>query len=72
VGPAAPVVESVTAAFLKAAAAGTPTLAGLTPAVTSPSIAVLYGPAKPPVLTALPTPTPAERIAACAIPSSSG
>jgi hypothetical protein len=72
VGPAAPVVESVTTAFLKAAAAGAPTLAGLTPAVTSTSIAVLYGPSKPPVLTTLPTPTPTERIAACAIPSSSG
>jgi len=71
-GPAAPLVESVTTAFLKAALAGTPTLSELASAVTSPRIAALYGPSKAPVLTALPTPTPAGRIAACAIPSGAG
>jgi hypothetical protein len=70
-GPAAPLVESVTTAFLKEALAGTPTVAELAGSITSPKIAVLYGPSKAPVLTALPTPTPTERIAACAIPSGS-
>jgi dienelactone hydrolase len=68
-GQSAPVVESLTSAFLKAAATGTPTLSALSPSVTSARIAVLYGPAKAPVIAAVPTPTPAERVAACAIPT---
>ena len=68
-GPAAPLVESATTAFLKAALAGNPTLDELNSSVTSAKVAVLYGPSGAPVLTALPTPTPAARIAACAIPN---
>jgi hypothetical protein len=71
-GPAAPVVESVTNAFLKAAVDGTPSVSELAASVTTPRIAVLYGPSITPVLATLPTPTPTERIAACAIPSGSG
>jgi fermentation-respiration switch protein FrsA (DUF1100 family) len=69
IGPAASVVEKLTAAFLDEAVAGTPSLSGLSASGTSPGIATLYGPSKPPVLTALPEPSEAERSVACSIPN---
>ena len=67
-GPAAPVVERVTAAFLKAALAGAPTISELSSSVGSPDIATLYPSSIAPVLTALPTPTETEHSEACAAP----
>jgi len=70
-GPAAPVVERLTVAFLKKALVGTPSVSELSPSATAPDIATLYGPSTPPVVTPLPEPTQAERYAACAVPSAS-
>jgi len=71
VGPAAPTVERLTAAFLKSALAGTPSLKKLSAFDTSPGVAKLYGPLKPPVITPLAEPSQAERSAACTVPSTS-
>ena len=68
-GPAAPIVEKLTTAFLKAALAGTPTASGLSSVTFSPSLATLYPPSTAPVLIALPVPTQKELITACAVPS---
>jgi hypothetical protein len=70
-GPAAPIVERVTAAFLKAAP-DTSDLNGLTLSATSltgTTLAKLYPPSKPPTLASLPLPTQTELAAACAVPS---
>ena len=67
-GPAAPVVEEVTTAFLKDAVAGTPTVAELSPLVSGSHLAVLYGPGQTPVLASIPQPTPTQRAAACSPP----
>lgn len=67
-GPAAPVVEKLTAAFLKSALMGTPSLSELSPSAAAPGVATLYGPSGPPVLTPLPEPSQAERSAACTVP----
>jgi hypothetical protein len=69
-GPAAPVVEKLTAAFLKRALVGAPSLSELSASGAARGVATLYGPLKPPVLTPLPEPTQAERSAACTVPSS--
>ena len=69
-GPAAPVVERATVAFLEEALAGTPGLSELSAAVEAPGIATLYGPSTSPVLTPLPEPSQAERSAACKVPTS--
>ena len=69
-GPAAPIVEKVTAAFLRATASSTATLSELSPYASPAHVATLYAPTTPPVLTAL-TPTPAESAGACAVPSGS-
>jgi len=68
-GPAAPTVEKVTAAFLKAAAAGTPTISAFSSVTISPEIAKLYSPSTSPALVALPEPTQTARSEACAVPS---
>ena len=68
IGPTAPVVERLTAAFLHEALAGTPSLSGLSASGNAPGVAVLYGPSTPPSLTALPEPSEAERSAACTVP----
>ncbi len=70
IGPAAPVVEKVTAAFLTEALVGAPSLSELSASGTVPGIATLYGPSRAPVLTPLPEPSQAERSAACTVPSS--
>ncbi len=67
-GPAAPVVEKTTTAFLKAALAGVPSASALSAAASSPGIATLYPPSVTPALVALPDPTQAERAVACAVP----
>jgi hypothetical protein len=69
IGPAAPVVERLTVAFLDQALAGATSLSGLSPSGDSPGVAVLYGPSNPPSLTALPEPSEAERSAACTVPT---
>jgi len=63
-GRAAGIVENLTAAFLKAAASGTPTASQLSPFLTPPGVAVLYPPSTPPVLATL-SPSTAESQAAC-------
>jgi dienelactone hydrolase len=72
IGPAAPVVEEVAAAFLKAAQAGTPSASSFSSVTLSPSIATLYPPSAKPSLIALPQPTQAERIVDCAVPTTTG
>ena len=69
-GAAAPVVEKVTTAFLKAAAQGVPSSSALAASADVPGIATLYGPSRAPVLTALPEPSQTQRSEACAAPSS--
>ncbi len=69
IGPAAPVVEKLTAAFLHEALTGAPSLSGLSAYGNSPGVAVLYGPSQHLSLTALPEPSEAERSAACTLPS---
>jgi hypothetical protein len=69
-GPAAPIVEKVTAAFLRATASSTATLSELSPYASPAHVATLYAPTTPPVLTPL-TPTAAESAGACAVPSGS-
>ena len=59
-GPFAPIVQKVTAAFLKAAVAGTPTISELSPLVSGSHLAVLYAPGETPVLASIPTPTPTQ------------
>jgi dienelactone hydrolase len=68
-GPAAPVVERVTTAFLKAAAQGTPEASALAASADVAGIATLYGPSRTPVMTALPAPSQLQRSQACAVPS---
>ncbi len=68
-GPAAPVVKEVTMIFLKAAEAGSPSASALSAVSLPTGIATLYPPARAPVLPALPQPTQAERMVACAVPS---
>ena len=67
-GPAAPVVETVTTAFLKHALAGTSSDPVLSKLVRSPGIATLYPPSATPALVDLPQPDQAERVADCAVP----
>jgi dienelactone hydrolase len=69
-GPAAPIAERVTAAFLKAALAGTPTASELATTVLSSSLATLYPPATAPALIALPVPTQTQLVSDCAVPNS--
>ena len=69
IGASAPVVEKLTAAFLKQALVGVPSLSGLSPSVVAPGVATLYGPLQPPVLAPLAEPTQAARTAACSGPS---
>jgi dienelactone hydrolase len=68
IGPAAPVVERLTAAFLEEALVGAPSPSGLSASGDAPGVAALYGPSKPPSLTALPAPSEAQRSAACTVP----
>jgi hypothetical protein len=69
-GPAAPVVQRLTAAFLNEALVGTPSLSELSASLVKPGVARLYGPSSAPVLAPLPAPSPAERSAACTASSS--
>lgn len=68
IGPSAPIVEKITAAFLKAAVAGTSVSSALSAVAVPPAIAKLYPPSLTPVLVALPEPTQAQRTVACAPP----
>jgi len=70
-GPAAPIVETETGAYMKAAATGAPSFSALSKLVRPANIATLYPPGVSPALIDLPQPTPSERAAACAAPSSS-
>jgi len=57
--------------LLEERARGTPSLKKLSAFDTSPGVAKLYGPLKPPVITPLAEPSQAERSAACTVPSTS-
>jgi len=72
IGPAAPIVEKVSGAFLKATAAGKSTPSALSGVVVAAPLATLYAPGTTPELVALPEPSQAVPNPACAVPSTGG